>query len=78
MAHRGRGNWLPITRTGFDNLYNLGLRNLVSTPHGLFVASANPFGPRVAVADAQGWHYQDNPRGGLEIWLGSRAHREQL
>jgi hypothetical protein len=68
-------NWLPITRTGFDNYYNLGFRNLVSTPHGLFVASANPFGPRVAVADPQGWHYEDNPRGGLEIWLGSRAQQ---
>jgi hypothetical protein len=66
-------NWLPVTRTGFDNLYNLGFRNLVSTPHGLFVASANPFGPRVAVGGAQGWHYEDNPRGGLEVWLGSRA-----
>jgi hypothetical protein len=66
-------NWLPVTRTGFDNYYNLGFRNLVSTPHGLFVASANPFGPRVAVEGPQGWHYEDNPRGGLEIWLGSRA-----
>ncbi len=63
-------NWLPVTRNGFGNKYNLGIRNLVSTPHGLFVAIANPFGPRVAVRDGGRWHYADNPQGGLEIWLG--------
>jgi len=67
-------NWLPITRTGFDNHYNLGVRNLVSTPYGLFVAVANPFGPRVAVERDGEWVYTDNPRGGLEVWLGSKAH----
>ena len=67
-------NWLPVTRNGFDNRYNLGIRALVSTPHGLFVGTANPFGPRVAVRDGDGWRYQDNPRGGLEMWLGS--HRQ--
>jgi hypothetical protein len=64
-------NWLPITRVGFDNIYNLGIRNMVSTPYGLFVAVANPFGPRVAVKENDNWFYADNPRGGLEIWLGS-------
>ena len=65
-------NWLPITRTGFDNEYNYGVRNMVSTPHGLFVAMANPFGPEVAVRDGDGWKYEYNPRGGCEIWHGSR------
>lgn len=65
-------NWLPVTRTGFDNPYNLGIRNLVPSPHGLFAAVANPFGPRVAVQRDGAWEYGDNPRGGLEIWLGQR------
>ena len=64
-------NFLPVTRTGFDNRYNLGIRNLVSTPFGLFVGVANPFGPTVAVRSEDGtFRYVDNPRGGLEIWLG--------
>ena len=65
-------NWLPVTRVGFDNRYNLGVRNLVSTPHGLFAAVANPFGPRVAVERDGVWRYEDNPRGGLEMWLGRK------
>ncbi len=65
-------NWLPITQVGFDNVYNLGIRNMKSTEHGLFVAVANPFGPRVAVQRNGQWGYEDNPRGGLEIWLGSK------
>ena len=73
-------NWLPVTRNGFDNRYNLGIRALVSTPHGLFVGTANPFGPKVAVRDGDGWRYEDNPRGGLEMWLGAHrtAPRQQL
>ena len=63
-------NWLPVTRVGFDNRYNLGVRNLTSTPHGLFAAVANPFGPRVAALRDGKWQYEDNPRGGLELWLG--------
>jgi hypothetical protein len=63
-------NWLPVTRTGFDNPYNLGVRNLTSSPHGLFASVANPFGPRVAVQRDGAWEYRDNARGGLEIWLG--------
>lgn len=64
-------NWMPVTRNGFGNRYNLGIRALVSTPHGLFAGTANPFGPKVAVRRGSGWEYQDNPRGGLEVWLGS-------
>jgi hypothetical protein len=72
-------NWLPVTRQGFGNPYNWGIRNLVSTPHGLFVGTANVFGPRVAVPASEpgtgigeggNWTYQDNPDGGLEVWLG--------
>jgi hypothetical protein len=69
-------NWMPVTRTGFDNHYNLGIRNLVSTPHGLFVGVANPFGPRVAVPRGGTWQYEDNPRGGLEVWRGSTRREE--
>ena len=67
-------NWLPVTRTGFDNPYNFGCRNIVSTPHGLFIGTANPFGPTAAVKVNGHWEYQDNPAGGLEVLLGS-AHQ---
>ena len=65
-------NWVPVTRVGFDNHYNLGVRKLISTPYGLFVAVANVFGPRVAVEQDGEWRYTDNPRGGLEVWLGNK------
>ncbi len=65
-------NWLPVNRQGFGNPYNYGLRTLISTPHGLFLGTANPFGPRVAVRREDQWRYEDNPRGGLEVWLGRR------
>jgi hypothetical protein len=63
-------NWLPVTHQGFGNPYNTGIRNLVSTPYGLFAGTANLFGPRVAVRHGAKWAYEDNPRGGLEVWLG--------
>ena len=63
--------WVPVTRNGFGNMFNWGVRTLVSTPHGLFVGAANPFGPDVAVERSDGWSYEPNPRGGLEVWLGS-------
>lgn len=66
-------NWIPVTRTGFDNHYNLGVRNLISTPYGLFVGVANVFGPRVATRESGVWEYVDNPRGGLEVWLGAKG-----
>jgi hypothetical protein len=66
--------WAPVTRNGFGNPYNFGARSLASTPDGLFVGTANPFGPAVAVQRPRGWSYQPNPRGGFELWLGrSRA-----
>lgn len=64
-------NWMPVNRQGFGNPYNVGIRNLVSAPHGLFAGTANFFGPRVAVRHGSEWVYEDNPRGGLEVWLGS-------
>lgn len=66
-------NWVPVTRTGFGNPYNYGCRNIISTPHGLFIGTANPFGPSVAVQSDGVWEYRDNPRGGLEILLGRAA-----
>jgi hypothetical protein len=62
-------DWEFITRDGFGSRYNYGVRRMVSSPHGLFVGTANPFGPEVARPDAAGkWEYAPNPRGGLEIW----------
>ena len=63
-------NWLPVTRTGFDNPYNYGCRNIVSTPNGLFIGTANPFGPKVADKSAGRWAYVPNPQGGLEVLRG--------
>lgn len=64
--------WRPVTLTGFHSMYNFGIRTMASTPHGLFVGFTNPYGPEVAVRRGSGWHYEKNPRGGCEIWLGSR------
>lgn len=68
-------NWVPVTRSGFENPYNHGVRNILSTPYGVFVGSSNQFGPRSAFRMSPGvWEYRDNPRGGTEIWLGSTDH----
>ena len=63
-------NWVPVTNHGMGNPYNMGLRTLVSTPHGLFLGSANPFGPKIMPLN--GDRYVPNPRGGCEIFLGTR------
>ncbi|MGA2622214.1 MAG: class I SAM-dependent methyltransferase [Thermoguttaceae bacterium] len=68
---RDGDSWVPVTQNGFGNCYNIGFRDQVSSPFGLFVGAANPFGPHVAVRRLAGWKYEHNPRGGLEIWLGS-------
>jgi hypothetical protein len=76
-------NWFPVTRNGFDNPYNHGVRTLQSTPYGLFVGTANPFGPDIAVRSIQssaasgGWQFRPNNQGGLEIWLGSARNKER-
>lgn len=67
--------WYPVTRNGFGNPYNWGIRNMVSTQHGLFVGTANPFGPTIAQRSRGKWRYVPNPRGGTEIYLGHRGPR---
>jgi len=64
--------WTPVTTSGFGNPYNLGARTMVSSPYGLFVGTANAFGPEVAARTAAGWQYVPNERGGLEVWLGRK------
>jgi hypothetical protein len=68
-------HWFPVTRTGFNNPYNYGARTMTSTPFGLFIGTANPFGPDVAVETPDGWRYVSNPKGGLEVWLGTTRKR---
>lgn len=60
-------NWVPVTTNGMGNPYNIGLRTLVSTPHGFFIGTANPFGPKVMPLD--GTKYEPNPRGGCEVFF---------
>jgi len=62
--------WFEVSRDGFGNPYNYGVRTLLGRDDGLYVGTANPFGPDVAVQTASGWTYAPNPRGGLEIWMG--------
>jgi hypothetical protein len=69
-------SWTPVTTTGFGNPYNFGVRSMVGTPYGLFVGTANPFGPEVAARTLNGWEYIPNPKGGAEVWLGTRQSRE--
>ena len=64
--------WLPVSRNGFSNPCNYGVRTMSSSPYGLFIGAANPFGPTMATKRLSGWQYTSNLRGGLEIWLGSR------
>lgn len=70
--------WVPVTENGFNNCFNFGVRTMESTPHGLFVGAANPFGPESAVHRLAGWQYESNHRAGLEVWLGSRQHERPL
>src|SRR3569833_2208352 len=63
--------WVPVTSNGMNNPYNIGLLTLVSSPHGLFIGTANPFGPKVMPIN--GSRYQYNPRGGCEVFL-ARNH----
>src|SRR3546814_6022836 len=68
-------HWEPVTRDGFGNKFNWGGRTFASTPHGLFVGTAHPFGPRLAMRRGGEWHYVFNPRGGCEVWLGSNDRK---
>jgi SAM-dependent methyltransferase len=67
--------WTPVTVKGFGNPYNYGARTMVSSPFGLFLGTANPFGPEVAVNLGREFSYVPNPRGGLEVWLGTNRNR---
>lgn len=71
-------SWLPVTKNGFGNRFNIGGRNMISTKYGLFIGVPNPFAPRVAIRRNGQWQYFDNRRGGLEVWLGSRKHNEPI
>jgi len=53
----GEGDWYPINFNGFGTPFNYGVRTLQSTPHGLFLGTANPF-------------TDDVPEGGCQVWLG--------
>jgi hypothetical protein len=61
-------NWIPVTTNGMGNPWNMGLRTLESTPYGLFLGTANPWGPNVMPLD--GDRYVFNRRGGCEVFLG--------
>lgn len=63
-------NWVPVTTNGMGNPYNIGMRTIVSSPYGLFLGAANPFGPRVWPLG--GDRYIDNPRGGCEVFFAPR------
>lgn len=63
--------WMPVTLNGFGNPYNCGARTMVSTPFGLFIGTANQFGPEVAVKRVAGWRYEPNRKSGAEVWLGT-------
>ena len=56
------------------NPYNYGGRTMVSTPHGLALGTANPFGGPSPARFASRWEYVENPDGGTEIYLGSAGH----
>ncbi len=67
-SHDGQ-NWVPVTTNGMGNPYNIGLRTLVSTEHGLFLGTSNPFGPQIMQLGKD--RYEPNPRGGCEVYLGN-------
>lgn len=61
--------WTPVATDGFGNIFNYGIRRMLSTPHGLYVGTANTFGPEVAVKGPTGWEYVPNPASGAEVWV---------
>ena len=64
-------NWVPVSRNGMGNPYNYGGRTLISSPEGLFIGTANPFGPEAPAKLASRPTYVANPDGGTEVWFGS-------
>lgn len=67
-------HWTRLTGNGFGNPYNFGARTLQGTPYGLFLGTANPFGPEVAARTPHGWRYVPNDDGGLEVWQVRTGH----
>ncbi|HJU25730.1 MAG TPA: hypothetical protein VJ722_03545 [Rhodanobacteraceae bacterium] len=65
---RDGDNWVPVTTNGMGNPYNMGMRTIASTPHGLFIGTANPWGPRIMPLDGRN-RYVHNPRGGCEVFF---------
>jgi hypothetical protein len=61
-------NWVPVTTDGMGNPYNMGMRTIASTPFGLFLGTANPWGPRIMPLDGRN-RYVHNPRGGCEVFF---------
>jgi hypothetical protein len=66
-------NWIPVTTNGLGNKYNMGLRTLESTPYGLFLGTANPWGPKIMPLD--GDNYVFNERGGCEVFFAPSVSR---
>jgi hypothetical protein len=64
-------NWVPVTTNGMGNPYNMGLRTLASTPLGLFIGTANPWGPKVMPLEGENFVF--NPRGGCEVFFAPAA-----
>lgn len=54
-------DWTLVSDDGFGNPFNYGVRNMASSPFGLFVGTANPF----TLEDGS-----NGGTGGAEVWLG--------
>ena len=54
-----------MTKNGFDNFYNYGIRTIVSNGKRLFIGTANPFGPKIWNFDSCG--YEMNMLSGAEV-----------
>jgi nucleoside-diphosphate-sugar epimerase len=68
-------NWVPVSLNGMGNPFNYGGRTMVSSPDGLFIGTANPFAPEVAIVNGASRTYIANPDGGAEVWLGRKKDR---
>ena len=68
-------NWQPVSLNGMGNPYNYGGRTMVSTPVGLALGTANPFGGPSPARFASRWEYVENPDGGTEVFVGSADRR---
>jgi hypothetical protein len=60
-SSNGTDDWTLISNDGFGNPFNYGVRNMASTPLGLFLGTANPFTIETGA---------NGGTGGAEVWLG--------